>query len=380
LLRLLRQISLRQFRTSWGRTCLVVGGIATGLSLIVAIDIINTSVLENFRRTIELIAGPAALEVTLGVGEVGFPETVVDTVRTDPDVAAAVPLVRGTISLADDPAETLQLFGADLTAEEDLSLYRLTLATERRRVLQSLDDPHSILLTVAFASRRGIRIGQIIKLSTPHGVEDFTVQGLLEPEGFARVLGGQLAIMDLPAAQLMLDKEGRVDQVDIVPREGTHLDTVRQRLQAALPPSLQIARPEQRSEQYERILSSFQAMLTGLRLLCLVAGVYIIYNTTATGAVQRALVMAGLRLIGADAGRLLRLFMVEALVLGVGGTLLGIPAGIVLARLLTGMVADAMGVIFQLRFPIEALAVSARGLNGRSITAACSPPTSPHAG
>src|SRR5439155_11406022 len=101
----------------WGGTALVVGGIATGVSLIVAINVINRSVLDNFRRTIELIAGPAALEVTLGVGEVGFPEAALEAVSADPDVVTAVPLVRGTVALADDPAETLQLFGADLTNE-----------------------------------------------------------------------------------------------------------------------------------------------------------------------------------------------------------------------------------------------------------------------
>ena len=120
MLRLLRLISWPQLRQSWGRTALVIGGIANGVTLIVAINIINTSVLANFKRTIELIAGPAALEVTLGVGEIGFPEATVGEVRNDPDVAAAVPLVRGTVSLASTPGETLQLFGADLTAEEEL--------------------------------------------------------------------------------------------------------------------------------------------------------------------------------------------------------------------------------------------------------------------
>jgi ABC-type lipoprotein release transport system permease subunit len=113
--RLLRQVSYPQLRASWGRTALVVGGIATGVTLIVAISVVNTSVLANVQNTIDLIAGPAALEVTLGVGEIGFQETVIDAVRADPDVVVAVPLVRGTISVADDSNETLQLFGADLS-------------------------------------------------------------------------------------------------------------------------------------------------------------------------------------------------------------------------------------------------------------------------
>jgi putative ABC transport system permease protein len=356
MLRLLRQISLRQLRASWGRTSLVIGGIAAGVSLIVAINIINTSVLENFRNTLELIAGPAQLEVTLGVGEVGFDESTLDIVRVDADVEAAVPLVRGTISLADDPGETLQLFGADLMAEEDLQRYPITTA-HRQEVLRGLVDSKSILLTSAFAARHGIGLRQPVRLSTPKGVGAFSVRGLLKTEGVASAFGGQLAVMDLPAAQLALEKEGRIDQIDVVLRSGVDVETVRQRLETALPKSLTVARPAQRGDLYERILSSFQTMLTALSLLCLVAGIYIVYNTTSTGALHRALAMAGLRIIGADGAQLFRLLMLEALVLGATGTLLGIAIGIALAGLLTGMVSDSMGIIFQLRFPVETLAI-----------------------
>ncbi|RMF20585.1 MAG: hypothetical protein D6760_11240, partial [Deltaproteobacteria bacterium] len=77
MLRLLRQISLRYFRESWGRTLLVIGGVAVGVTLISAINLVNTSVLANLRRTIDLVAGPAALEITMGLGEVGFAESTV---------------------------------------------------------------------------------------------------------------------------------------------------------------------------------------------------------------------------------------------------------------------------------------------------------------
>ena len=145
MLRLLRKVSLPQLSASWGRTALIVGGIATGVSLIVAIGIINTSVVRSIRRTIELIAGPAALEVVLGVGEVGFDQRAADIVRADPDVAAAIPLVRGTITLADDPAETLQLFGADFTAEEDLQRYPVVANTDRRELVRAIGSLETTL-------------------------------------------------------------------------------------------------------------------------------------------------------------------------------------------------------------------------------------------
>jgi len=360
-LRLLRQVSLHQLRTSGARTALVVGGIATGVALMVAIAVINHTVLDNFRQTLELIAGPAQLEVTLGTGEVGFPEGTIDTVRADPGVEVALGLVRGTLALAADPGETLELFGVDLTQEHALERYHIGL-TGGGDTLEWLADPRSIALTSAFAARHGLAAGRTLDLSTRQGLVTFTVRGLLEPQGLSRAFGGVLAVMDLPAAQLVLGRERVVDQIDVVLRPGARVSDVQARLAATLPSTLLVAPPLQRGALYESILSSFQAMLTGLSLLCLVAGIYIIYNTTSTGAVQRALVLASLRLAGADPAQLLRLLMLEACILGALGTAFGIPLGLALGKLLLGMVSTSMGVIYQLRFPAEHLAIDPRSL------------------
>ncbi len=354
--RLLRLISYPHLRASWGRTALVVGGIATGVSLIVAINVINASVLASVAQTFALIAGPADLEVALGGGEIGFPESALATVRADSDVRTAVPLVRGTVSLADTPEETVQLFGAELTAEEDLKRY-LVAVTDRRAASAALTDPHAILVTSSFAQRHRLHVGGTLALSTPRGVREFTVRGLLEPQGLAAAFGGQLAVMDLAAAQNYLAKDGKIDQIDVVLRDGVDIAAARAQLVRALPPTLDVAPPQQRGSQYESVLNSFQVMLTAFSLLCLVAGVYIIYSTTSTGAAHRAFVVAGVRLIGGDADQLFRLLMTEAFVLGLVGAALGVASGLLLARLLIGMVTDSMGIIFQMRFPAHTLTI-----------------------
>jgi putative ABC transport system permease protein len=359
---LLRKVSGPHLRANWGRAALVVGGVTTGVALIVAIDVINASVIHNFNRTIETIAGPASLEVTLGTGEIGFLEDTVETVRAEPGVAAAVPLVRGTLALGDRPEETFALFGADLLADGELERYHIRLATDRRSLADAMLDPRSVLLTERFARAERIAVGDAIAVAAPSGVVALAVRGLMAAEGVAGAFGGRVAVMDLPAAQRLLGKEGRIDQIDVVVGPQADRVEVAERLRARLPATLSVERPARRGALYERIIASFQALLSGLSLLCLVAGVYIIYNTTSTGAVHRALVLAGLRLTGADRGQLFRLLMCEALALGALGTALGVPAGIVLARGLTGLVGETMGVVFQMRFPVDALAVEGREL------------------
>jgi putative ABC transport system permease protein len=361
-LRLLRLISYPQLRASWGRTALVVGGIATGVSLIVAINVINTSVIANLRRTVDFVAGPAQLEVTLGLGEVGFDEHVATTVRADPEVQTVIPLVRGTIGLADDPGHTLQLYGADLVAEEDLQRYTITTTTDRRQLLRVMEDQRALLVTDGFAAARGLAVGSSLVVTTPTGKQTLTIRGLLAASGFATALGGQLAVMDLPSAQALLGKRGRVDQIDVVLRPDADVPSVAARLRAALPGVLTVDRPAQRGADYERVFASFRAMLTGISTLCLIAGVYIIYNTTATGAVQRAAALAILQCCGGAPSQLFTLLMMEALLLGIAGTIFGFFSGLIQGWLLSGMVSSSMSVIFKMPFFVERLALDWRQL------------------
>ena len=358
MLRLLKSISLRQLSTNWGRAVLVVLGTATGVSLISAIAIINGSVVKNFTRTIDAIAGPADLEVVLGLGEIGFGEEAVEVIRDLDGVDAAIPLVRGTLALNAGDSLAIQLFGVDLVEEEDLGRYHVKAQTDRRKILASFGALDAVFVPDTFAREHSLELGDRFDVVTPNGVQSLVARGLIEATGLASAFGGRLLVMDLPAAQLLLNKREKIDQIDVVVREGESVDSIRERISSALPESLTVRRPEQRGVEYEKIVSSFQIMLTGLSTLCLIAGIFIIFNTTMTGTAQRSEVLGRLRVIGAESGTVLRLLVSESLLLGAIGSVLGVAAGIGLAALLHPMVTDSMGVIYQLRFPLTSLDVS----------------------
>lgn len=357
MIRLLLSVSLPHLRVNLARTALVIGGTATGVSLILAINIINHSVLASFSKTIADIAGPADLQVTLGVGEIGFSEDVLDIVRDDPGVEMALPLVRGTVSLAEDPGDVLQLFGTDILAEKHFSRYQIELVSDEEDAAAVLTDPRSVFITQRLAKEKGLSIGDVIRLSTPQGTIDFTVRGLLATRGLAAAFAGRLVVTDFFAAQWILGKQGHIDQIDIVVSQDANVDTVRAHLERILPNVLKVLLPEQHGMQYRGVLGSFQAMLGAISSLCLIAGLFIIYNTTSTAAIRRSRVMARLRLIGAKRSVLFRLMVVESAILGLVGALVGVLVGVPLAWILSGTIADSMGVIFQLRFPIEQLVV-----------------------
>src|SRR5437667_1475488 len=357
MLGLLRTVSARDYWAAPGRLALMLGGIASGVALIAALGIINESVVANFRTMLERAAGKAALQVTLGTGEVGFDESLVQIVGADPGVARAFGFTRGTLVAADQSGEVLELFGIELGTDA-VDSYDVRVVEQEGDEVEMLNDPSSVLLTEGYASRRHLSLGDRVPFATPGGIRRLHVRGLLRPEGIATVFGGNLAVMDLPAAQRLLGKDRRVDQIDVILRPGIDAAAVRDQLRAVLPPSLGVGRPALRSERFERVVGAFQAMIDGLSLLGLLAGVFIVYNTSATAVTQRARDLAILIALGAERRSIFGLVVSEAAVLGVAASVLGILAGLGLAHLLLNLVAQSMGVIYQMRFSIESLEIS----------------------
>src|SRR6266404_2156099 len=56
MLRLFRAVSLRERRAHVGRALLIVAGVATGIALMVAFDVMNASVVTGFRQTFMALA------------------------------------------------------------------------------------------------------------------------------------------------------------------------------------------------------------------------------------------------------------------------------------------------------------------------------------
>jgi putative ABC transport system permease protein len=357
MLTLLHRLSLRDYLGAPGRLLLMIGGIACGIALIAALGVINRSVVTNFRAMLERAAGRAALQVTLGTGEIGFDESQLGVVAEDPDVVHAFGLLRGTLATTDDSGEVLQLFGVDLGTDADES-YDISVIARDGDELEMLNDPAAVLLTEDYTRRRGIQLGDRVPFASPSGVRELRLRGILRPEGLATVFGGSLAVMDLFAAQRLLGKEKRIDQIDVLVRDGVDADVVAKRLQQRLAPSLTVTRPALRGERFERVVGAFQAMIDGLSVLGLLGGIFIVYNTSATAVTQRARDLAILIALGAERRSIFALVVVESALLGLIASLIGIVAGFGLARVLLNLVAQSMGVIYQMRFSLDSLSIT----------------------
>src|SRR5207244_3359009 len=173
-------------------------------------------------------AAPGQATGTVGAGEGGFPEAMLETIEKVTGVERAVPLVETRAFLA-DPAhrgETLAILGVDILREQEVRTYEAVGEEAIEDPLVFLNQPDSVVLTHAFAKAHDLAREAKLDLATAHGRIQLVVRGLLEPKGPATAFGGHVAIMDIDGARRTFGKEGKIDRVDVVTAANADLDTV----------------------------------------------------------------------------------------------------------------------------------------------------------
>ncbi len=307
-------------------------GIALGVAVFFAVRTANAALLDSLSATVERLAGKSTLEVTSG--ETGFPEQVLDTVRATPGVELAEPVIEVIVHTAFADEGNLLILGVDTTGDQQLRQYEFDNSqTEIADPLTYLAQPNSILLSRSFADRHGLHIGDRIPIFVANGRKDFTVQGLFKPVGVGAVFGGNIAVMDVYSAQVVFSRGHNFDRIDLMNSQSVPVDELQRRLQARLPAGIESARPQVRGQALENAVIAMRLGMLITSFIALLVGVYIIFNSFTIAVNQRWKEIGILRAIGVERRNVNAMFLGEALLMGVIGSISGIAAGFYLASL-----------------------------------------------
>lgn len=329
-----------------------VAGLTLGVAVVIAIRLANTGSVRGFETALEVVAGKTSLEV-VGAG-VGVPEAQLSDLGWLTGYGRVSPVIARTarVRVPGGREYTMQVLGVDVLRDQPFREYRLLRFLPRGRdprpqeLLTLLLATESVVLTERFASRHGIELDASVELMVGDRVHDVVVRGLLLDEGPARVVEGQLVLLDIAVAQLLFDRIGWLDRVEIQLFEPEAIDAVEAEIAARLPEGLRIQRPAQRGRQVEKMLAAFHFNLTALSYIALVVGLFLVYNTVAVSVISRRSEIGTLRALGATRGMVLGLFLGEAAALAAVGVALGLPAGWFLAEAAVRLTATTVNTLY----------------------------------
>jgi putative ABC transport system permease protein len=292
-----------------------------------------------------------------------MPESVLDTVRRVKGVASAEPNVQSYAQMLDKHGKTIggggpPTFG--VAWSDNLALSPLRLRSGR-----APHDRHEVVIDAVTARDSKVKVGDRMKILFQGPAEEFTVVGVAGFGSADNLGGATLAAFELPTAQRVLGRVGRVDTVNAVAEKGVSRAALKDRIGKAIDPRYEALTgtkvADETAKDIKSNLSFIRVALLTFAFIALFVATFIIFNTFSIIVAQRAREMALLRALGASRRQVTASVVGEAFVVGVLASAVGLALGLLVAVGLLGMLRaggfdlPATATQFQLRTAIVAM-------------------------
>ena len=327
----LHGLAWRGLRARPLRTTLTTVGVALGVAVLYAGLATNAGIGAAVDRAVGTLVGSAELRVA-AFGEAGLSDESLALIGDAPGVVVAAPSFErrtyiggGQFGPGPLPAP-VTLVGIDPGREpliHDLSLVA-------GASLAPGNDTNA-LVSATLAREDGLAIGSRLGLQ---GIDEpvyLRVTGILAADGPWGGPTGRVVVTDLPVARAVFGAEG-ITRIDLDLAAGTDAETVIDSLQATLlSEPYTISSPRDLAASMEASTGDFAATTALIAAIALFAGAFLIFNTLSMTVVERVRELGLLRAAGATRRQLTTYILLQASVIGVIGSALGIVAGGVLA-------------------------------------------------
>ena len=199
-----------------------------------------------------------------------------------------------------------------------------------------------VVIDLASAKKGDIAVGDTVSITTEVDTRQFTVVGLAKFAGQDGANGATFALFEQPTAQEFVLGDAEQIGYVVVAGDGSQSESeLVTAIEAAIDTdTIEVLTgteiTEESQSQAQESLNFLTLFLSIFALIALFVGSFVIYNVFSISAAQRERENALLRAIGASRSQVTRSLFIEALVVGVGGSLLGCLGGVGLATGILG--------------------------------------------
>ena len=295
----------------------------------------------------------------VSVGRSPISAAVLAHVKAVDGVSAAEGYVSGYALLTDNDGKAVFAKGGAPTVGYSMPADTALRGAVRVRTGHAPTGPSEVAIDATSAEHHHIALGSQIDVLFRGPTQHFTVVGTVR-YGNAKDLGGTTgAYFDTATAQKVLGTPGSFTQID-VRGDGTVSDAaLAKRISAVLPKGAEAVTSatvaKESADAFHKQFKFLDVMFMVFAGIALFVGAFIIWNTFSMIVTQRSREIALLRAVGATRRQVKRSLLVEAALLGAGGSAIGIAVGAGVAKSLKWL----MGVL-GFALPSTALQIQGR--------------------
>ncbi len=357
------------------RTALTAIAIVLGVAMISGTYVLTDSIDQAFNRIFTdiragsnaVISGKSAVDLSdqEGLSAPTLDESLLPKVQALPGVAQA----EGSVN-----SDATQLIGDDGKAvvfggAPNLG-FSISDPNSPFNVLTLVDGAwpkqNELVIDKETASKEDFAVGETIGVQAEGPVQHLKVSGIVQFSSGLTIGGATLAGFDLPTAQRLFRKPGQLDEIAVAAKPDVPDAQLVGEIEAILPPTAQVRTGSEQASEDAADTDEFISFLRGFLLafggIALFVGSFVIANSLSITIAQRTREFATLRTIGATNRQVLGSVIVEALVVGVLASIVGLFLGFLLAKGLfklfdvVGFTLPNSGLVFEPRAAVIALA------------------------
>jgi putative ABC transport system permease protein len=305
----------------------VVFGVAFVTGTFVFTDTVRSAFDQLFGSTVE--GADVIVRMTdEGGGLRGTSPDVVERIAALPGVAGAEARFRGFAKLADDDGEALGGFGALLQGVDAPD----TPGSPELRAGRMPTGDEEVAIDAASAKTLGKRVGDQAMLLLNGPEQPFRISGIVAPPSGVEELAGSTTIVFSNGMARRLYGGDGATYISVVAADGVRIATLRDTITNDLGDQFQVLTVDELVNDSVAQVGDFLGFLTrGLLVFAgaaLLVGAIIIFNTFGITVTQRTREFALVQAVGADSRQVVRAVLLEAIIIGVIGSGVGVVVGV----------------------------------------------------
>ena len=355
----MRTVSVRNLAAHKVRLLLTVVSVLLGTAFVAGSFIFTDTLSHSFTKIFDTAdKGIDARVQAQKSYQPGVALSVVDKIKTVPGVRVVQPVADQPIVLIDKHGKRVQTGGAPSQAGIWNPPGESVRPADGFVSGHAPTAPGEVVINNAAAKKAHLTTGDHTKVILPNaGAVNVTISGVYR---ISTETGGYIGVLfSEPQALQLLTDGTHLSAVDIAGDGSVSEKTLAARIAKAVPSDLKVQTGDQvRKDDQSGIrtaLSFVTIFLLAFGVIALIVGTFIIYNTFSMILAQRLPELALLRAIGADRKQIRRSVVLEAAIIGLIGSVLGLAGGVGLAYALHAIL-DAL----NLGLPSGGLILSVR--------------------
>jgi putative ABC transport system permease protein len=324
-------IAWRGLRARPLRTALAVAGVALGVAIVAATSITTAAADQAVRSAAAELLGRADVRLR-AFEESGFTPRTVQTVSGLPGVDAATAVAERRLQVSTQPGRDEQVFtllvlGVDPEGEPAVRDPHLV-----EGLPLSPNSPTDALVPADWAARTGLSIGDELLLNgRRQGTRPLRIVGLLDRVGFGALERGEVLVMSREALDAAYEVPSPVRYVDLVVADDVPVADLLAEIDAVMTEPYVVETADDAAARLAAAQASFSGIALLFGLVALVVGGFMVGNTMAMLVGERSREIGLLRAAGTTSRQVLGIVARQAAAIAIGGSLLGLVLGAILA-------------------------------------------------